>query len=92
MGQTGWKLDQLQVQEDEYISIKWNHNGAQGAIVCTSIVLQDDDEDYGYIVCGRHDDDKNAASGSSGRMCDGTVGDEHRNFRSDRRKFVLQGK
>ena len=58
----------------------------------SSIVLQDDDEDYGYIVRGRRNDNKNAASGSSGRMCDGTVGDEHRNFRSDRRKFVLQGK
>ena len=58
----------------------------------TSIVLQDDDEDYGYIVRGRRNDDKNAASGSSGRVCDGTVGDEHRNFRSDRQKFVLQGK
>ena len=38
----------------------------------TSIVLQDDN-DYGYIVRGRRNDDKNAASGSSGRVCDGTV-------------------
>ena len=57
----------------------------------TSIVLQDDD-DYGYIVRYRRNDDKNAASGGSGRMGDGAVGDEHRNLRSDQRKFVLRGK
>lgn len=56
----------------------------------TSIVLQDDD-DYGYIVRGRRNDDKNAASGGSGHMGDGVVGDEHHNLRSDQRKFVLRG-
>ena len=39
--------------------------------------------------------DKNAASGVNvgvGRVGDGAVGDDRRDFRSDRRKFVLRGK